>query len=283
MIADVAVITDSAAMLSGELVARFGILVAPLSVTLDGCDYLDGVGLGPEDLYARLAAGARVTTSQPSPGRLLACYRRAAEQGARAVLSLHIGASFSGTVNAARAAAASSPLPVTVVDTGQASFAEGLCVWEACDALAAGASMECAAQRARAAGAAVGNTFVVQALDLVRQGGRLRGPDGEHEGVPVLALHADGVRVEGTAATAEEAVALMAAHVASAAREILPRRLRVGVGHGAAPAIAEALAARVRGITGVDDVVEYVVGPSIGAHLGPGNAGAVFLARPVLP
>jgi hypothetical protein len=33
----------------------------------------------------------------------------------------------------------------------------------------------------------------------------------------------------------------------------------------------------------VEDIIEYVVGPSIGAHLGPGNAGAVFVARPVTP
>jgi len=49
----------------------------------------------------------------------------------------------------------------------------------------------------------------------------------------------------------------------------------------AAPEIAAALRQRVAAIEGVQEVIDYVVGPVIGAHTGAGTAGAVFVARPV--
>ena len=90
------------------------------------------------------------------------------------------------------------------------------------------------------------------------------------------------MKVLGSATTLDEAVEAMAGHVEAAAQAAGVRKLRVGVGHGAAPEIATALLSRIRGMNGVGEVVEYVVGPVIGAHTGAGTAGAVFLARPVL-
>ena len=45
--------------------------------------------------------------------------------------------------------------------------------------------------------------------------------------------------------------------------------------------IAKALRARVEEMDHIAEIIDYVVGPSMGAHLGPGNAGAVFIARPL--
>ena len=283
MIGATAVVVDSAAYLPQRLIERHGVLVAPLSVTLDGQEYLEGVDITADEFYGRLASARSVTTSQPSPGRLLACYQRAAQEGAERVLSIHIGSGVSGAVQSAQVAAESSPIPVTIVDTRQASFAEGLCAWEAIEALASGASVELAAESARAASAAVGSTFVVKALDLLRRGGRLVSEDGATAAdVPVLALTEEGVKVVGVASTLDEAVAAMAGQIESAARAAPGRKLRVGIGHGSAPEIAGALRSLVAAMADVDEIVDYIVGPSIGAHTGAGNAGAVFVPRPVI-
>ena len=54
----------------------------------------------------------------------------------------------------------------------------------------------------RVASAAMGNTFVVKALDLLRRGGRLGSEDGATAAdVPVLALRGEGVKVVGIAKT----------------------------------------------------------------------------------
>lgn len=281
MIGNTAVVVDSAAYLPQSLIERYGLLVAPLTVVLDGCQFLEGIDITADEFYARLEAAQSVSTSQPSPGRLLACYQSAAAQGAERILSIHIGSQLSGTVQSAQLAAASSPIPVTIVDTAQASFAEGLCAWEGIDALVAGATVEAAGQLVQAASAAVGNTFVVKALDLLRRGGRLNSEtEAAAAGVPVLTLSQSGVKVVSTATTLEEAVAVMAAQVQSAAAAS-GRKLRIGIGHGAAPQIASALRSRVAATPNVGEIVDYVVGPSVGAHTGAGNAGAVFIPHPL--
>jgi DegV family protein with EDD domain len=282
MIGKTAVVIDSAAYLPESLIERYGLHVAPLSVEIDGEPYLEGIDITADDFYARVGSAKSVSTSQPSPGRFAELYRRAAEAGAEEIVSVHIGSSLSGTVQSATVAAESSSVPVTVIDTGQASFAEGLCIWEAIDALVAGKGAEEVAQLVQVASKEVGNTFVVRALDLAKRGGRLAIGEEAPPGIPVMALTGGGMKVLGSATTLDEAVEAMAGHVEAAAREIGKRKLRVGVGHGAAPEIAAELRSRIERMDGIEEVVEYVVGPVIGAHTGAGTAGAVFLARPVM-
>jgi DegV family protein with EDD domain len=282
VIGTTAVVIDSSAYLPKSLIEHYGLLVAPLSVELDGEQYLEGIDISADEFYEQVESAESVSTSQPSPGRFSELYRQAAEAGADEVVSIHIGSNISGTVQSARLASSSSPVPVTVIDTGQASFAEGLCVWEAIDALLAGKNTGEVAQLVEAASKEVGNTFVVRALDLARRGGRLGAGGEAPQGIPVMALTGGGMMVLGSATTVDEAVETMAGHVKQAVREAGGRRLRVGVGHGAAPEIAWALRARIEQVDGVGEIVDYVVGPVIGAHTGAGTAGAVFLARPIV-
>ncbi len=282
MIGDTAVVIDSAAYLPQALIDRHGIFVAPLSVELDGTEYLEGVDITADDFYDRIGGATSVSTSQPSIGRLIECYQRAAEGGAKQILSIHIGENVSGTVQSARLAAESSKVPVTVIDTGQASFAEGLCVWEAIEALEAGGDLIDVTSRVRAASAVVGNTFVVRALDLAERGGRLVGETApEAVGVPVMAMKESGMEVVAMAKTIDEAVDTMADHIRSAIAAAPGKLLRVGVGQGAAAEIAAALRERIADMAAVEEIIDYVVGPSMGSHTGPGTAGAVFIPRPV--
>jgi len=282
MIGKTAVVIDSAAYLSQSIVEKYQLLVAPLSVELGSEQYLEGIDITADEFYERLASARSVSTSQPAVGRFIELYRQAANAGAEEILSVHIGSTISGTIQSARLASESSAVRVKVVDTGQASFAEGLCVLEGIEGLVEGKGAEEAAARVEAASKAVGNTFVVKALDLARRGGRLASGEDAAAGIPVLALTGDGMKVMGTATTLEEATNLMAENVEQAARTAGGRRLRVGVGHGAAREIAADLQARIAKIEGVEEVIEYVVGPAVGAHTGAGTAGAVYLARPVL-
>jgi fatty acid-binding protein DegV len=121
-------------------------------------------------------------------------------------------------------------------------------------------------------------------MGLVERSGRLAtGQETNVEGVPVMALTPEGVKVLTSATSLDEAVETMTGHIEAAAAASEGRGLRVGIGHGAAPQIAAALRERVQAIAGVNQIIDYVVGPAVGAHVGPGNAGAVFIARPVLP
>ena len=284
MAANIAVVTDSASYLPVDVRDRFGVRTVPMTVVMDDEPYQEFVTLHTATFYERLAAGARVTTSQPPPKRLLEAYEQVAADGASEILSIHIGSALSGTVNSARIAALLSPVPVTVVDTGQASFVEGLCVWEACEVLAAGGSLSEAAEAALRAGQAAGNVFIVKGLGLLRRGGRFAGEsvdDREEAAVPVLALVDGAVRPVATAATVDEAIEAMTEHIEAAVAAGAGRSFRVGVGDGAATPLAEALAQRVARVPRVERVVRYDIGPAVGAHTGPGCTGLAFLGRPV--
>lgn len=271
-----ALVTDSNAQLPEELASRYGVTVVPLTVTVGGRPYLEGVEMDADAFYELFEAGAtpEVATSQPSPGQFAEAYRRVAEGGATEILSIHIGAQISGTCNSARLAAATSPVPVRLVDTGTASFGIACCVWEAAATLASGGSVDEAAAVATQLGPDIGNVFTVRALDLARAGGRLADDAGsDATAIPVLSLVAGEMKVVAEVTDLSSAADAMASHVLGSGSS-----LRVGLGRadaGAEP-LCRALHERLVGVAAVREVVRYRVGPSVGAHTGPGTVGAFF-------
>jgi len=279
--------TDSGAQLPPELVRRYGIAVVPLTVTLDGVEHKEGVDLDADGFWDRFARQPlpSVQTAAPPPGRFLEAWGDLAARGATEIVSIHTGSEVSATLDAARIASEMAPVPVHLVDSHTASFAVGCCTWEAAEAAELGAAAEEVVNIAESVVATVGNVFVVAALDLVRAGGRL-GPEppntagratpnggrGVGGGIPVLSLSGGKVVPVGQATTLDEACDQMAAVVLG-----LGEGLRVGISvadRSAAP-LWEALEGRLRGRPQVREVVRYRVGPSVGAHSGPGTAGAV--------
>ena len=271
-----ALVTDSNAQLPPELAQRYGVTVVPLTVTVDGTPYLEGEELDADAFYARFEGGATpvVATSQPSPGHFARVYEGLAAGGATEILSIHIGSDVSGTCNSARLAAGSSPVPVRLVDTGTASFGIACCVWEAAEVLAAGGSIDDAAAVAAELGPTIGNVFTVRALDLPRAGGRLAaGAAAAPATIPILSLVAGEMKVVGQAADVDEAAGAMASYALAAGSSL---RIGLGLADTAAAPLWQALEARLEGAPEVEEVVRYRIGPSVGAHTGPGTAGAFF-------
>lgn len=272
----IALVTDSNAQLPEELAARYAVTVVPLTVTVDGRSYLEGVELDADAFYQLFEGSATpvVATSQPSPGQFAETYGRLAEGGATEILSIHIGSQISGTCNSARVAAATSPVPVRLVDTGTASFGIACCVWEAAATLASGGSLDEAAAVAAELGPTIGNVFTVRALDLARAGGRLAAGAGSGaHAIPVLSLVAGEMKVVGEATDVSSAADAMVSYVLGSGSS-----LRVGLGQadaGAEP-LCRALHERLVVAAGVREVVRYRIGPSVGAHTGPGTVGAFF-------
>lgn len=273
----IGICTDSNSQIPAELTERFGIVVVPITVELDGQEYLEGVDLDADSFYERFTDGRRptVVTSQPSPGQFAVAYDELADRGCREILSVHVGSGLSGTINSARLAARSAPVPVRLVDTGLASFGVACCTWQAALSVQHGCSLEEAAAAAEAIAPLIGNVFIVSAIDLVRAGGRAAPglDDGGGAGTPVLTLREGKVESLGLAADLDAAVEAMAlAALASGA----PVNVAVGLADRDGSALSEALLDRLRPEQTVRDIVRYRVGPSVGAHTGPGTAGAFF-------
>jgi DegV family protein with EDD domain len=170
----VAIVTDSTSDLSSELAAELDVAVVPLTLTLDGQTFKDGVDIGPDDFYRRLErSGGIATTSQPSIGEFSEVYQRLLRDHEQ-ILSLHISGTLSGTVDSARQAAdLVGDGRVTIVDTRLVSMALGLAVLGARRLVERGADAPQAADQVRPVCEAMKVYCMVDTLEYLRRGGRI--------------------------------------------------------------------------------------------------------------
>ncbi|WP_168796503.1 DegV family protein [Arthrobacter echini] len=175
--ARIAVVTDSAAGFppawreTGGAAEAVRVVALPVLV---GNDILTGEH---DDVTAplmlALAAGSDVRTSRPSPGQFDRAYGHLAEQGYDGVVSVHLSGLLSGTVEAARMAAARAALPVEVIDTRTAGMAQGRAALAALDAARGGADLQSAAAAAAMTARDSSLYFYVPSLEQLRRGGRI--------------------------------------------------------------------------------------------------------------
>ncbi|MFG3049410.1 DegV family protein [Kitasatospora sp. NPDC048239] len=281
MPADLALVTDSTAYLPQQAVDHHGITVVPLSVAVGDTVLSEGVEISPKDVAEALRGKQRVTTSRPNPETFAAAYRAAAEAGARGIVSVHISGELSGTVEAARLAAAEAPVPVQVVDSRLVGMALGYAVLAAAEAAAAGEELAEVAGAATRRASLTSGFFYVDTLEYLRRGGRIgaaRALLGSALAVKPL-LHLAGGRIEPLekVRTASRAIARLEEIAVEQAGE---REVDIAVHHLAAGERAEPLAERLRArVPGLRELSVSEVGAVIGAHVGPGLLAVVVSPR----
>ena len=135
--------TDSTCDLSEVARLKYGVVVVPLHVWLGGMSYLDRVDFDSGGFYKRFrAAGQGAQSSQPSVGEFASVYSDLLKTH-DAVVSIHISARLSGTVQTASIAAESvDPLRVRLVDSRHVSVGLGLVVQAAGEAILADEDLE---------------------------------------------------------------------------------------------------------------------------------------------
>lgn len=169
----IVVVTDSTASLTTDLVAQSGVVVVPIHVIIDGRTYLDRVDLDPYEVAGALNSGKHMTTSRPTPAEFLEVYEAAAAGGAEQILSLHLSASLSGTLDAAALAARDAPVPVRVVDSRTIGMGLGFAALNAARAAADGADIDEVERVALATASDSTVIFYVATLEFLRKGGRI--------------------------------------------------------------------------------------------------------------
>ncbi len=274
----IGIVTGSASQIPGELADRLGVTVVPVTVTVDGVEYREGVDIHPDEFWSRIEGGElpEVATSQPSPGVIAEAYRSLEAQGVGEIVSIHVGAEVSGTVNSAILAAEMVDAHVRVVDSGTASFGVAACVWEAARCLAGGADGAETAARAAAVAPSVATTFILQALEFARASGRLDTAglsDGPDE--PVMVLGGAGTRLDvtGTGRSVDELCDHMAELMLDGG---VPIRAAVSLADDATLPFTLGIEERLMESDLVIDLIRYRVGPSIAVHTGPGTAGGFW-------
>lgn len=280
----VAVVTDTTAHLPEGFAERLGIRVVPLHVLVDGAPAPGGAGFGPEELADALAHKRIVTTSRPTPAEFAATFRAALDEGADAVVSVHLSKRLSGTWEAAVLAAQEVGAErVRVVDSRTTAMGLGFAAIHAATAAGEGAGAEAVEEAATAAALRSRTLFVVETLEHLRRGGRI-GHAAALLGTALMVkpvLHmADGeITPLEKVRTTGRAMARLVELAEDAARG--EDDVEVAVHHLAAPDRAAELATRLdERLPTSRGCVVTELGAVIGAHTGPGVLGVV-VQRPV--
>ncbi|HET8987734.1 MAG TPA: DegV family protein [Humibacillus sp.] len=281
------VVTDSTAYLPGEVVRQHGIEVVPLHVIVGGRDHVEGRDVTAEQVAEALRHYTIVTTSRPTPQVFAETYQRLADEGATAVVSIHLSSQMSGTIEAARLAASEAPIPVEVVDSETIGMAMGFAVVTAAESAAGGADMQAvlAAVRSRLEPSSV--LFYVDTLEHLRRGGRIGAASallGSALAIkPILAVRGGRIVPVEKVRTSSRAVARIEAMVV----EQVVRGghvVDIAVHHLDAPARAEQIAAELRTmVPGSPMVVVVELGAVVGAHVGPGTVAIAVSPHPCEP
>ncbi|WP_287930154.1 DegV family protein, partial [Thermus sp.] len=171
----VALITDSTSDLPRALRERLGVRVVPLYVNLGGRIYRDWEEITPEEIFKKVREGeAFPTTSQPSPEDFQRAYQEALQE-ADHVLSIHISAKLSGTVQSALLAAQNFPERITVFDSQAASLGIGMMLLRAHELLQAGQALPEVIRELERIRQDHFVRFSVVTLEFLKRGGRIGG------------------------------------------------------------------------------------------------------------
>ena len=275
----VAVVTDSTAYLSDELIEGYGIHVVPLYVVLAGHSGREGWDIGPGDVARALGVrGQTVSTSRPTP---VTSWRPTGAPWPRAPsgwYSIHLSSELSGTWDAARLAASQvGEHIVSVVDSRSAAMGAGFAVLAAARSAAAGADAAAVARAAQETADATRTFFVVDTLEYLRRGGRIGAAAavlGSALAVkPVLHVQDGRVVPLEKVRTSARALNRLVQRAVEAAGQ---GPVSVAVHHLAAPERAERLAAELRDrLPQLRELHVSELGAAIGAHVGPGAVGIV--------
>ena len=277
-----AIVLDSTSDLVDARERHANMRVVPLYVLFDGAPLRDHVDVAPVDFYERLASATTLpTTSQPTPEDFLVCYRELRDAGYARILSLHISAKLSGTIESARRAADElGEGVVRVVDTGTASLACALlaeAVERRLDHGTTDEELDELVERFRRTNRVV---FTTATLEYLQKGGRI----GKAQALagsllnvkPILEIR-DGVvepvgRVRGRQKALEEFARLFADDTEDGPG------LHTAIAHANAPEWVDVLTdmvAKTRPEATVDLV--QLLGAVVGTHAGPGAVGFFWL------
>jgi DegV family protein with EDD domain len=275
----IAVVTDSTASLAPDLAAERGLTVVPLQVVIDDASYDEGAPEAtPEAVATALRDRRAVSTSRPAPALFAETYRRLVDEGAEAIVSIHLSREISGTFESAQVAARGADVPVICVDTRQVGVATGYAALTAHDVLAAGGTAAEAAHAARARADAASSLFYVDTLEYLRRGGRIGSAAAMLGGAlsvkPLLGIEDGVVATLEKVRTSARAIARLEALAVEAAEAAGGTPVEVTVAHLASPDRAAALTERVSEqlahcLEG-REVRCAELGAVLGAHVGPG-------------
>jgi len=133
----VMVVTDSVAQISSEIAENFNIAIVPLTVTIEGDSFQDGINLNLKELYQRMREEKITpTTTTPSPGEFFKVFQKIVHRGYQEILFISLSKKLSSCYDTACIAAEQisqlyPQVKIKVLDSRTAGIAQGFVVYAA--------------------------------------------------------------------------------------------------------------------------------------------------------
>jgi len=277
---NVRIVTDSTADIPKEQADALGITVVPLTVFFGDEAYLDGVELDSVGFYRKLAASKELPrTSQPSPAKFQEAYARLIDEGANAIISVHLSGKLSGTYQSACTARdglleSGRKIPVEIIDSKSISVGMSRSIMLAAQEARKGLGLEEIKAHILDQLARTRILAVLDTLEYVKRGGRIGGARamlGNMLSVKPLISLKDGevVPVE-QPRTRSKAYARIAQLLAEAGKIE-----HVSIAE-ASEEVGQQLAQAIK-TTYTGDLPIYRLGAVLGTHTGPGTAAIAYV------
>lgn len=168
-----AIVTDSNSGIFEAEGSKLGVFVLPMPVMIDDREYFEGVDLFHDGFYQSLLEHKQVSTSQPTPGNVLALWDKVFGEGFEELVYIPMSSGLSNSCQTARMLAEDYHGRVQVVDNHRISVTQRSSVM---DALMLAQAGDTAAEiKAKLEQAAYDSIIYVgvETLDFLKRGGRV--------------------------------------------------------------------------------------------------------------
>lgn len=272
------IVSDSTLDISQEMAKQLGILVVPLSVTINGETYLDRVDIEPNEFINKMSKASELPkSSQPAAGAFLEVYNQLGEEGYE-VLSIHMTGKMSGTVRSAESAAQMTETKVTVIDSKFISKALAFQVKEAAEMAKQGKSMDEILARLETIRENSKLYIMVDTLENLVKGGRI----GKGKAFIGSLLNIKPIAsLEGAEYTPVTKVRshsqVMKFLVKQFAEDVQGKTIRgVGIAHAEAYELSVKIKNSIAELAGFQDVEIDYTSPIVSTHTGPGAIALMY-------
>lgn len=280
----VKLIVDSASDINEQEAKDLGIVMLPMEVRFGTEEYLDGVNLTPKMFYDKLIESSELPkTSQINPYRFEESYRKIVDNGDEVVV-ITISSKLSGTYRSACEAAKGFKDKVYVLDSLNACIGERLLVQYALRLIADGKSASEVADELNKVKSKVNVMAMLNTLKYLKKGGRISAVTafaGEVFSIkPVVGIINGEVKMVGKAMGSKKGNNLLNTLVEKKGGIDFNMPFGVvwsGVDDTVLNKYVEDSAHLWEGHT--TTVPSYMIGSTIGTHIGPGAIGVAFFEK----
>lgn len=280
----VKLIIDSASDISKEEASRLGITMIPMEVRFGEEEYLDGVNLTPKEFYNKLIESAELPkTSQVNPYRFEEVYEQIVSNGDSAVV-ITISSKLSGTYRSACQASKDYQDKIFVVDSLNACIGERLLILYAIKLIEQGKTAQEIAEELNKVKSKINVMAMLNTLKYLKKGGRISAVTafaGEVFSIkPVIGIVEGEVKMIGKAIGSKKGNNLLNTLVEKKGGIDFSMPFGVvwsGTDESVLIKYVEDSAHLWEGY--VENVPAYMIGSTIGTHVGPGAIGVAFFEK----